>query len=100
MDTNPRIAIDAMGGDTGPVAMVAGAARARRREQSLRFLIFGDEALVGPEIERHAGLAKAVELIHTPESIAPTEKPSVTTTSTSPLLSRSPSVKPSNRSGR
>ncbi|HET9459444.1 MAG TPA: phosphate acyltransferase PlsX [Sphingomicrobium sp.] len=76
MDTNPRIAIDAMGGDTGPVAMVAGAARARRREQSLRFLIFGDEALVGPEIERHAGLAKAVELIHTPESIAPTEKPS------------------------
>lgn len=75
MDTNPRIAIDAMGGDTGPVAMVAGAARARRREQSLRFLIFGDEALVAPEIERHSGLAKAVELIHTPESIAPTEKP-------------------------
>jgi len=76
MDKNPRIAIDAMGGDTGPEAMVAGVARAHRREPSVHFLIFGDQALVKPEIERHPGLAGTVELIHTPEAIAPDEKPS------------------------
>ena len=31
MDAGPRIAIDAMGGDTGPAAIVAGIARARRQ---------------------------------------------------------------------
>ena len=30
MTQGPRIAIDAMGGDSGPVAMIAGASRARR----------------------------------------------------------------------
>jgi len=76
MADSPRIAIDAMGGDTGPAVMVGGAARARRRDKSLRFLIFGDQAVVKPEVGRHEGLAKAVELIHTPEAIAPAEKPS------------------------
>ena len=32
MDASPRIAIDAMGGDSGPAVMVAGVARARRND--------------------------------------------------------------------
>lgn len=76
MNAGPRIAIDAMGGDSGPVAMVAGVARAYRHDPSLRFIIYGDEALIQPEIERHRRIGDAVEIVHTPEAIAASEKPS------------------------
>jgi len=32
MDGGPRIAIDAMGGDSGPAVMIAGAAKALRKD--------------------------------------------------------------------
>ncbi len=76
MDAGPRIAIDAMGGDTGPAAIVAGIARARRRDHSLQFLIYGEEKLIRSELGKHGKLASEVTLCHTAESIAPTEKPS------------------------
>jgi len=75
MDAGPRIAIDAMGGDTGPVAMVAGVARAHRRDPALRFVIFGDETIVADEIERHRRLGEVIEIVHTTDAIAPDEKP-------------------------
>jgi len=76
MDANPRIAIDAMGGDGGPAAMVAGLAKALRRESALRFQVFGDEAQIRPELEKSSELRDTVEIVHTPEAIAATEKPS------------------------
>ena len=76
MDSAPRIAIDAMGGDTGPQAMIAGAARARRRNGSLHFLFYGDEARVAPELKSHPNLEGCSEIVHTPEAIGPSEKPS------------------------
>jgi glycerol-3-phosphate acyltransferase PlsX len=76
MNAGPRIAIDAMGGDTGPAAIVGGVARAHRKDATLQFLLFGDEKVVREELNRHGGLERAVTIIHTPESIAATEKPS------------------------
>ena len=76
MTGGPRIAIDAMGGDSGPAAMIAGAARARRREPGFEFLIYGDETAVRAELDRHGSLSSGVTVIHSPESIAPSEKPS------------------------
>jgi glycerol-3-phosphate acyltransferase PlsX len=76
MTGGPRIAIDAMGGDTGPAAMVAGISRALRRDPSLQFIIFGDERLVKHEIESHKNLREGLTLIHAPEAIEPSEKPS------------------------
>jgi glycerol-3-phosphate acyltransferase PlsX len=76
MDRGPRIAIDAMGGDSGPAGMMAGAARALRRDPSLQFLVFGNEVEVEAELARHAALRAAVTIVHSPESIAPSEKPS------------------------
>jgi glycerol-3-phosphate acyltransferase PlsX len=76
MNAGPRIAIDAMGGDSGPSAMLAGASRARRKDASLQFLFYGDEQLVRPELERHRNLISGVTITHTSESIAPSEKPS------------------------
>ena len=44
MAVSPRIAIDAMGGDIGPAVMIAGMARARRKDRALSFEVYGDEA--------------------------------------------------------
>jgi glycerol-3-phosphate acyltransferase PlsX len=76
MDANPRIAIDAMGGDTGAATIVAAVARSRRRDSSLQFQLFGDQAVIGPELDKQPSLKSCVTVIHTEESIAASEKPS------------------------
>jgi len=76
MDASPRIAIDAMGGDIGPAAMLAGIARARRTDRALRFQVFGDRKLMEPELARHKGLADVVETVHATDAIEASEKPS------------------------
>ena len=75
MADSPRIAIDAMGGDGGPVAMIAGASRALRKDRSLQFTFYGDEKLVAAEIAHHQNLSSA-HVVHSPEAIAASEKPS------------------------
>jgi glycerol-3-phosphate acyltransferase PlsX len=65
-----------MGGDSGPAAMIAGASRACRRDPSLAFLVYGDQSVVQAELDRHPGLGPAVEIIHSPERIEASEKPS------------------------
>ncbi len=72
----PRIAIDAMGGDGGPAAMVAGIARASRHDRELQFIVYGDEALIEAELERHKTLRASVTVVHSPEAIGASEKPS------------------------
>src|SRR5947199_5579266 len=72
----PRIAIDAMGGDAGPAAMISGAAKALRRDPSLCFTFYGDERQVEELIGRHRALAQSAVVIHSPEAIAPSDKPS------------------------
>ena len=76
MGSGPRIAVDAMGGDTGPAAMVAGGALAWQRRGDLSFLLFGDQALIREELDRHEGFASACEIVHCDDVIAGTEKPS------------------------
>ncbi len=76
MTGGPRIAIDAMGGDSGPHAMIAGASKARRKDPSLEFAFYGDEGQVASELQRHNNLGSGVTVVHSPEAIAPTEKPS------------------------
>ena len=76
MGTSPRIAIDAMGGDTGPQVMVAGAARAYRRRSDLHFILFGDEAAIRSELDLHPELSGASEVVHTDDVIAAEDKPS------------------------
>jgi len=73
---NPRIAIDAMGGDGGPTVTVAGAALARRKHPTLSFQMFGDEALIAPQVARHAALAGVVEIVHSTDVISSEDKPS------------------------
>ena len=72
----PRIAIDAMGGDAGPSTMIAGIVRALRRDPSLQFLVYGDEAQVRAELSGHPVAAGAVRICHSPEAIGASDKPS------------------------
>jgi len=73
---SPRIAIDGMGGDSGPAAMLGGMARALKADPSLRFLVIGDEALLGAQLDKHVFPAGSVELLHAPDAIEGHEKPS------------------------
>ncbi len=76
MASSPRIAIDAMGGDLGPAVMIAGMARARRKDRTLRFDVYGDEALIAPELAKHQPLIEATTIHHTTDAIEASEKPS------------------------
>jgi glycerol-3-phosphate acyltransferase PlsX len=76
MDGGPRIAIDAMGGDSGPSATVSGASRALRKNPSLQFTFYGDEQRVRDELETHKNLCSGMTIVHSPEAIEPSEKPS------------------------
>ena len=73
MDGGPRIAIDAMGGDAGPAAMITGAAKALRRDPDLRFTFYGDERQVEELIGKHRALANASTVVHSAEAIAASE---------------------------
>lgn len=76
MGSGPRIAIDAMGGDTGPKVMVEGAALAWRRRDDLSFILFGDAAAIRAELARHSGLAQVTEVVHCDDVITGDDKPS------------------------
>jgi glycerol-3-phosphate acyltransferase PlsX len=74
--STPRIAIDAMGGDSGPAVIVKGAARARRRRSDLCFILFGDEQAISAELVKYPDLASAVEIVHCEDVITGEERPS------------------------
>lgn len=65
-----------MGGDHGPSITIPGLAEAAKRlPGEVSFLIHGDEAVIGPELARLAGLKGRVEVRHTDKVIASDEKP-------------------------
>ena len=65
MTMKPRIAIDAMGGDEGVPVMIAGAALARHRHESFKFLLVGDEVAIKAALDNHPNLRAASEILHT-----------------------------------
>lgn len=69
------VALDAMGGDLGPDAVIPGAALALRSRGTLKFLIYGDEAKISPLLADYPELAKASTICHTDKFISPEEKP-------------------------
>ena len=76
MSDRPTIAVDAMGGDEGLAVMLAGVARARRRFDDLSFLLVGDEVRIRAELAGHPDLLPHVEVVHAPEVVGSSDKPS------------------------
>lgn len=71
----PTLAIDAMGGDSGPEAVVEGVAHAVRRGLSARVLFFGDEEQLRPLLANVKTPLDA-EIRHADKTVAMTDKPS------------------------
>lgn len=76
MADNAWIAVDAMGGDDGLAVMLAGVARARRQFEGMRFLLVGDETQIADGLKTHPNLTAASEIVHAPEVVGSSEKPS------------------------
>jgi glycerol-3-phosphate acyltransferase PlsX len=70
------IALDAMGGDSGPEVVVPGAAMAAERHPGVRFLLFGDQQRIAPLLAKHANLAKVAEVRHSDVAVSMEDKPS------------------------
>ena len=71
-----RIALDAMGGDTGAAVVIPGADRFLARKPETRFVIFGDEAIVAPLLAARPALKAASRFVHTPVWVRMDDKPS------------------------
>lgn len=70
------IALDGMGGDHGPATVIGGADIALIRHPSIRFVIFGNEAVVGPVLAKYPRVASASDFVHTDVAVAMDDKPS------------------------
>jgi phosphate acyltransferase len=71
-----RISLDAMGGDHGPSVVIPGAALALERHPDIRFLLYGNEAVIAPLLNTQPKLKEASEVRHTDIAISMDEKPS------------------------
>ncbi|MEQ8745618.1 phosphate acyltransferase PlsX [Pyruvatibacter sp.] len=70
------IALDAMGGDLGPEAVVGGASLARIRHPNVHYEFHGDEKLLAPLLETDAELKAVSSIHHTDVAVSMSDKPS------------------------
>ncbi len=66
-----------MGGDDAPGMVVQGLNLARERHPDVRYILFGDEAIVGPLLKNAPYAAEVCELRHTPDVISNEMRPSI-----------------------
>ncbi len=72
------LSLDGMGGDDAPDIVLDGIALARKRHPDVRYLLFGDEAVLTPLLEkRYKTLRDIVTLCHAPDVVTNNDKPSV-----------------------
>ena len=69
------ISVDAMGGDLGPSAVVAGCARAVDDNPDLRILLHGDRAVLEPLAARQPALTGRCTLHHAERTVTMADKP-------------------------
>jgi glycerol-3-phosphate acyltransferase PlsX len=76
MAASITISLDAMGGDHGPSTVIAGADIALDRSPDLKFIIFGDDAVVAPFLDQHPRVREASDFVHCDVSVQMDDKPS------------------------
>lgn len=70
------LSVDAMGGDRGPAAVVAGLALSAEKNPIIGFILHGDEAVLTPLVAKHPVLAGRCTLRHAPRVVTMEDKPS------------------------
>src|SRR5207302_6905619 len=76
MPSKVRIAVDAMGGDAGASVVVPGVAISLRRHPDTEFLLFGNRAVIEPELDRLPALKAVSRVVHTDVAVRMEDKPS------------------------
>lgn len=76
MVSQRTISLDAMGGDSGPSVIIAGAALALARHPNLNFILFGDETQVRAALADHPDLVAHSRVVHTTTVVEMQDKPS------------------------
>ena len=70
------ISVDAMGGDRGPIAVVAGIAASAEKNPDIRFIVHGPEAELQRLIGRRRGLAERCDIRNATGVVTMQDKPS------------------------
>ncbi|WP_323036851.1 phosphate acyltransferase PlsX [Pararhodobacter sp.] len=70
------ISVDAMGGDRGPEAVVAGCAQSAQTDPDISFLIHGNAQVLEPLVARHPVLAGRCTVVHAEGVVTMDDKPS------------------------
>jgi phosphate acyltransferase len=70
------ISVDAMGGDRGPAAVVAGLVISAQINPEIAFVLHGDEAVLRPLVTRRAVLEGRCDIRHAPRTVTMNDKPS------------------------
>lgn len=70
------ISVDAMGGDRGPAAVVAGLVLSADKNTRIGFILHGDEAVLAPLVAKYPELSGRCELRHAPRVVTMEDKPS------------------------
>src|SRR3954452_22384072 len=71
-----RIALDAMGGDHGASVLLPGAEISLTRHPDIEYVMFGNEAVVRPVLDKHPRLKAATRFVHTDVAVGMSDKPS------------------------
>ena len=75
MSENIRIAIDAMGGDNAPSAIIEGSLQALKVRSDLELIFVGDEKRIREELKKYSAESKNVRIVHASETIDMSEHP-------------------------
>lgn len=70
------ISVDAMGGDRGPAAVVAGLVLSAEKNPQIAFILHGDESVLAPMVANHPELSGRCALRHAPRVVTMEDKPS------------------------
>ena len=74
--TRTLISVDAMGGDEGPAAIVAGCSLSAKLNPDIAFILHGDSALLDPLVAKRRALRGRCDVRHAAQVVTMTDKPS------------------------
>ena len=77
MKADINIAIDVMGSDNGPEAIISGASISKTRFPNIKYTFFGKEEIIKKYLIQHKNLSNCVNLVHTDGLVLPEDKPSL-----------------------
>lgn len=69
------ISVDAMGGDRGPAAVVAGLADSMAQHSGMDVILHGDQAVLAPLVAKHPEFASRITLRHADRIVTMDDKP-------------------------